>query len=82
MRATWPRQDAKAKARASVLDQFSNADNPRIHYESTGPELWEQTAGRITHFVSAMGTTGTITGVSRFLKEKNPAIQHHRRTSQ
>ena len=58
-----------------VLDQFANADNPRIHYETTGPELWQQTAGQITHFVSAMGTTGTITGVSRFLKEKNPAIQ-------
>ena len=58
-----------------VLDQFANADNPRIHYETTGPELWAQTGGRITHFVSAMGTTGTITGVSRFLKEKNPAIQ-------
>jgi len=58
-----------------VLDQFANADNPRIHYETTGPEIWEQTEGRITHFVSAMGTTGTITGVSRFLKEKNPAIQ-------
>jgi cysteine synthase B len=58
-----------------VLDQFANADNPRIHYETTGPELWEQTGGRITHFVSAMGTTGTITGVSRFLKERNPAIR-------
>jgi cysteine synthase B len=58
-----------------VLDQFANDDNPRIHYETTGPELWEQTGGRITHFVSAMGTTGTITGVSRFLKEKNPAIR-------
>ena len=52
-----------------VLDQFANADNPRIHYETTGPELWEQTEGRITHFVSAMGTTGTITGVARFLRE-------------
>ncbi|MDN3921831.1 cysteine synthase CysM [Roseateles violae] len=58
-----------------VLDQFANADNPRVHYETTGPELWRDTDGRITHFVSAMGTTGTITGVSRFLKEKNPAIR-------
>jgi cysteine synthase B len=65
-----------------VLDQFANADNPRIHYETTGPELWEQTGGRITHFVSAMGTTGTITGVSRFLKEKNPAIRDHWRAAQ
>jgi len=65
----------QAEGKGSVLDQFANPDNPRIHYESTGPELWEQTGGRITHFVSAMGTTGTITGVSRFLKEKNPAIR-------
>ncbi len=64
-----------AQGKGRVLDQFANDDNPRIHYETTGPELWEQTGGRITHFVSAMGTTGTITGVSRFLKEKNPAIQ-------
>jgi len=58
-----------------MLDQFANPDNPRAHYESTGPELWRQTEGRITHFVSSMGTTGTIMGVSRFMKEKNPAIR-------
>jgi len=58
-----------------VLDQFANADNPRIHYETTGPELWRQTEGRITHFVSAMGTTGTVTGVSRFLRERNPEVR-------
>jgi S-sulfo-L-cysteine synthase (O-acetyl-L-serine-dependent) len=58
-----------------VLDQFANADNPRIHYETTGPEIWRDTAGRITHFVSAMGTTGSITGTSRFLKEQNKAVR-------
>ncbi len=63
------------EGKGHVLDQFANADNPRIHYETTGPEIWEQTGGRITHFVSAMGTTGTITGVSRFLREKNPAVR-------
>jgi len=58
-----------------VLDQFANLDNPRIHFETTGPEIWADTQGRVTHFVSAMGTTGTITGVSRYLKEKNPLVQ-------
>ena len=58
-----------------ILDQFANPDNPLAHYRGTGPEIWRDTEGRITHFVSAMGTTGTIMGVSRFLKEKNPAIQ-------
>ena len=67
-------EQMKRDGKGTVLDQFANADNPRIHYETTGPELWEQTRGRITHFVSAMGTTGTITGVSRFLKEKNPNV--------
>ena len=63
------------QGKGRVLDQFANADNPRVHHETTGPELWAQTKGRITHFVSAMGTTGTITGVSRFLKEKNPSVR-------
>jgi cysteine synthase B len=65
----------QARGEGKVLDQFANADNPRVHYETTGPEIWRDTAGRVTHFVSAMGTTGTIMGVSRFLKERSPAVQ-------
>jgi cysteine synthase B len=63
------------EGKGRVLDQFANLDNPRIHYETTGPEIWTDTSGHVTHFVSAMGTTGTITGVSRYLKEKNSAIK-------
>jgi cysteine synthase B len=64
----------RAEGRGTILDQFANPDNPLAHYRGTGPELWRDTAGRITHFVSAMGTTGTIMGVSRYLKERDPAI--------
>ncbi len=63
------------EGKGRVLDQFANPDNPLAHIEGTGPEIWQQTGGRVTHFVSAMGTTGTITGVSTYLKQQNPAIQ-------
>jgi S-sulfo-L-cysteine synthase (O-acetyl-L-serine-dependent) len=65
----------QAEGKGKVLDQFGNPDNPLAHYTTTGPELWQQTGRTITHFVSSMGTTGTIMGTSRYLKEKNPAIQ-------
>lgn len=67
-------EQLQAEGKGKVLDQFANPDNPRAHYEGTGPEIWRDTHGRVTHFVSAMGTTGTIMGVSRFLKERNPAV--------
>ena len=68
-------EQMRDEGRGIILDQFANPDNPLAHYEGTGPELWEQTGGTITHFVSSMGTTGTIMGTSRFLKARNPAIR-------
>lgn len=76
MEAAIDHMHAEVEAgRAHMLNQFGNPDNPRAHYETTGPEIWRDTAGRVTHFVSSMGTTGTIMGVSRYLKEQSKAVQ-------
>jgi len=68
-------EDLSSSGRGKVLDQFANPDNPAAHYQGTAPEIWQQTGGTLTHFVSSMGTTGTIMGCSRYFKEQNPAIQ-------
>lgn len=68
-------QQMAADGQGKILDQFNNDDNPYAHFTTTGPEIWQQTSGQVSHFVSSMGTTGTITGVSRYLKSQNPAVQ-------
>ena len=68
-------EQLQREGKGIILDQFGNSDNPRAHYESTGPEIWRDTEGRVSHFVSAMGTTGTIMGVSQYLKERNPEVR-------